>query len=58
MTTTTTTPDVTAIPAAPVPADWIAGTWVIDPAHTADGTKIIIGDRVDSTIDVEAFPGA
>ena len=56
--TTTTTPDVTAIPAAPVPADWIARKWVIDPAHTADGTKIIIGDRVDITIDVKAFPCA
>jgi polyisoprenoid-binding protein YceI len=33
--TTTTTTDVTAIPAAPVPVGWIAGTWVIDPAHTA-----------------------
>jgi polyisoprenoid-binding protein YceI len=38
--TTTTTTDVTAIPGAPVPAGWVAGTWVIDPAHTAVGFAV------------------
>jgi len=40
MTTTTTTTDVTAIPGALVPAGWVAGTWVIDPAHTALGFAV------------------
>jgi polyisoprenoid-binding protein YceI len=39
-TTTTTTTDVTAVPGAPVPAGWAAGTWVIDPAHTVAGFAV------------------
>jgi polyisoprenoid-binding protein YceI len=40
MTTGTTTTDVTAIPGALVPVGWVAGTWVIDPAHTALGFAV------------------
>jgi hypothetical protein len=36
----TTTTDVMTTPGMPVPDGWVAGTWVIDPAHTTVGFAV------------------